>query len=116
MTVQKALDYLKNNEEKKTAGIYIHVKFTAINALEKQIPKPLKNLEYACDIYGNCPTCGKEYVFSNTGDFNYCPNCGQAILWPEKGLTAKEGAMFGEAFAAGFAAGIKEGLKNGNDL
>lgn len=58
----------------------------AIEALEKQIPKPLKELKNPNPIelgndYAACPNCGewlgkKKLVKHRC---NYCPKCGQAL-------------------------------------
>ena len=57
---------------------------TAINALEKQIPKKLK--DYTQPQYGCIPVCGvcNGIMDLMQGDLNYCPNCGQAIDWSDK--------------------------------
>jgi len=56
---------------------------TAMEALEKQIPKkPIKtkeNIRYSmCYI---CPNCQKN--FSGTGIASYCYHCGQALDWSD---------------------------------
>ena len=48
---------------------------TAIEALEKQIPKKLKD-----DGWLYCPICGRDVLMDR---FNYCPDCGQALDWSE---------------------------------
>ena len=48
---------------------------TAIEALEKQIPKELKE-----DGWLYCPICGRDVLLDR---FNYCPDCGQALDWSE---------------------------------
>lgn len=60
----------------------------AIQALEKQIPKK-PNLEgdgYADGllVYDTwiCPCCEKHYEV-DYDEYDYCPNCGQAIDWSE---------------------------------
>lgn len=55
---------------------------TAINALEKQIPKkPIpteeQNIRYVMNY--TCPSCGKHFI--GTGIANYCYHCGQALDW-----------------------------------
>ena len=62
---------------------------TAIEALEKQLPKR-PNFEgdgYASDgtfVYDTweCPNCG-EYYEVDYDDYDYCPKCGQKIDWSE---------------------------------
>ena len=55
----------------------------AIIALEKQIPYPLKPNK--CKG-GAIPVCGKCGGIMDLiqGDLDYCPNCGQKLLWEEK--------------------------------
>lgn len=37
-----------------------------------------------CDTW-DCPTCGETFVIEgDTGKCNYCPNCGQKLLWDDK--------------------------------
>lgn len=48
---------------------------TAIKALEKQIPKKLKD-----DGWLYCPICGRDVLMDR---FDYCPDCGQALDWSE---------------------------------
>ena len=48
---------------------------TAIEALEKQIPKKLKD-----DGWLYCPICGRDVLMDR---FDYCPDCGQALDWSE---------------------------------
>lgn len=60
--------------------------YTVIAALEKQMPK---KPDYEGDGYADgelvydtwiCPCCGKHYEI-DYDDYDYCPNCGQHILW-----------------------------------
>lgn len=53
----------------------------ACECMEKQIAKKVNNYESACDIYGNCPTCGQEYSFEKGNKPNYCIECGQKMDW-----------------------------------
>ena len=53
----------------------------ACEALEKQIPKRMANIEIIYGRYGDCPSCDLSYQFTDYGDFNFCPNCGQKIDW-----------------------------------
>ena len=48
----------------------------ALNALEKQIPKKLKD-----DGWLYCPICGRDVLLDR---FNYCPDCGQALDWSDE--------------------------------
>ena len=47
----------------------------ALNALEKQIPKKLKDNGW---LY--CPICGRDVLMDR---FDYCPDCGQALDWSD---------------------------------
>lgn len=47
----------------------------AIEALEKQIPKKLKD-----DGWLYCPICGRDVLMDR---FDYCPDCGQALDWSD---------------------------------
>ena len=52
----------------------------SIEALEKQIPKKVKNIiKRPNGLYGNCPDCNHALLKEN-----YCPRCGQAIDWSEE--------------------------------
>ena len=53
-----------------------------VNALEKQIPKKLLDIEgdYTA-LYGSCPNC-KNIVCDNE-DYRFCNECGQALDWGE---------------------------------
>lgn len=65
------------------------VRKVAIKALEKQIPtKPdLEGDGYADGhlVYDTwiCPCCEKHYEV-DYDDYDYCPNCGQAIDWSKE--------------------------------
>ena len=48
---------------------------TAIEALEKQIPKKLKD-----DGWLYCPICGRDVLMDR---FDYCCHCGQALDWSD---------------------------------
>ena len=56
-----------------------------IEGVGKQIRKKVER--YSCNIVGemtfNCPSCNLEYYVTDYEDFNFCPNCGQKILWEE---------------------------------
>lgn len=64
-------DYVTSN-----AAIY-----TAIEAIEKQIPKKPKHIE--TDGFGYCPNCGEcaETMGYDAIQFNFCDKCGQCIDW-----------------------------------
>ena len=77
MTDSKAVELLKNNEERRTAGTYIVVKHLSIIALEKQIPKKPDRWKsgYAC-----CYSCKRGIVRED----NYCCYCGQKLDWSDE--------------------------------
>lgn len=57
---------------------------TAIEALEKQLPKKPDIMDYILgDINFKCPTCKSEYICEKGYEHFYCPNCGQKIKWSE---------------------------------
>lgn len=55
----------------------------AIKALEKQIPKKVKNREFEC---ASCPECGTTVIMlaNELENEKYCPQCGQALDWSEE--------------------------------
>jgi hypothetical protein len=80
MTVEKAVEILKANNEKRVAAIYASCKRLAIEALEKQIPKePLKKSTEYNGEYGYCPCCNS--ILAEYADFKRCRECGQALKW-----------------------------------
>ena len=51
-----------------------------VQALEKQIPKKVvKDGKWSY----KCPCCGSRYEI-DYDEYDFCPNCGQAIDWSEK--------------------------------
>lgn len=83
MTLQEAINALKQINLKRVHPFYdweemLEVRDIAINALEKQIPKELKD-----DGWLYCPICGRDVLLDR---FNYCPDCGQALDWSDTAL------------------------------
>lgn len=92
MTPQEAFKVLSdthfsvNNEaEEQKCRVYQAAFKTAIEALEKQIPKKLDIVgeEYIVEKdewekYYECPTCGNPYA-----DDSFCSCCGQALDWSD---------------------------------
>lgn len=88
------MDYKRAIEIVKDFGIrgyptYKEAKLLAIEALEKQMPKPVKyNNRHGegRDIYNrdyfNCPACGRR--LRNKQKDPYCGRCGQAIDWTQE--------------------------------
>lgn len=89
MTAEEAIKALKHINLTRVHPFYsweemAEVRDTAIEALEKQIPKkPLNQSEEYDRTYGNCPCCG-EMVVDYPDDFRVCSNCGQVIDWGEE--------------------------------
>lgn len=85
--LEKLKNYGSAIEERKKKHIELYN--TAIEALEKQLPKK-PNFEgdgYAPDgtfVYDTweCPNCGECYEV-DYDDYDYCPKCGQKIDWSE---------------------------------
>lgn len=85
--VREAIDFIKTLI---TAGNGDDRLYTAIEALEKQLPKQpnFSGDGYAPDgtfVYDTweCPCCGKEYEV-DYDEYDYCPNCGQRLDWSEE--------------------------------
>ena len=83
MNIRKVIKYLKESKCDQKQGenyqqYHNSVLNTAIEALEKQIPKKpekiLKAFEYR---FGDCPNCNK----SSDVNYKYCKNCGQKLDW-----------------------------------
>ena len=90
MTESKAVELLKNNEERRTSGTYIVVKHLSIIALEKQIPKKtvIKPTSYCHAYY--CPVCNS-YIHSIAtrrevilAENIFCGVCGQKLDWSDE--------------------------------
>ena len=84
--VREAIDFIKTLI---TAGNGDDRLYTAIEALEKQLPKKptYEGDGYAPDgtfVYDawECPNCGECYEV-DYDDYDYCPKCGQKIDWSE---------------------------------
>lgn len=89
MTTERAIEIL--NPEHREHYESIEPVNTAcrmgMEALEKQIPKKVNNLEIFCDIgacvpktkSGNCPICNNFMI----GNHTYCNDCGQALDWSD---------------------------------
>ena len=85
MTESEAINFLKNNEERKSASRYIRVKQLSISTLEKQIPKKpveMKSTDKLLQGYFACPICGG-WVGMDEYLNKFCAGCGQAIDWSE---------------------------------
>lgn len=87
--VREAIEIIKSNYP--TSGYYMLCEAldTAIEVLEKQLPKKptYEGDGYAPDgtfVYDTweCPNCGECYEV-DYDDYDYCPKCGQKIDWSE---------------------------------
>ena len=94
MTNQEAIKMFKERLEKhghrNIVPEYLKAMEMAIKALEKQIPKkPTYDGDgYAPDgtfVWDEwlCPCCRSRYEI-DYDEYDFCPNCGQAIDWSEK--------------------------------
>lgn len=93
MKPQEVIDILKmfttDKFQRCTSSEFDDAIYTAIEALEKQLPKPIyehieTRLIYKAryDKY-RCSECGfiKEFADGRTAQYKYCPQCGQRISW-----------------------------------
>lgn len=79
-----------NGETEVLNNKYCNASRVAISAIEKQIPKKPKRIEYVDGgAEDDCPNCGKRIcmVFGNGDTFRwqmpYCCDCGQKLDWEE---------------------------------
>ena len=92
MTAQEAIKRLQYERPAREYHSNLNEVFDmAIEALEKQISKKPDyegdgcwNGELVYDTW-ICPCCGKHYEVDYE-EYDYCPNCGQAIYWDEEGV------------------------------
>ena len=85
--LEKLENYGSAIEERKKKHIGLYN--TAIEALEKQLPKKpnfegdgyAPNGTFVYDTW-ECPNCGECYEV-DYDDYDYCPKCGQKIDWSE---------------------------------
>lgn len=87
MTENEAIKLIENDlklHSKDLSSKYKNGLRMAIQALEKQIPKKLK--EHTQSQYGCIPVCGvcNGIMDLMQGDLNYCPNCGQKLDWSDE--------------------------------
>ena len=82
MTESRAVELLKNNEERRTAGTYIVVKHLSIIALEKQIAKKPVKKSFIVPYEGInvCPSCKQPLDDKR----HYCSKCGQKLDWSDE--------------------------------
>lgn len=94
---------LKNNLKNwgawdfKAYQLQEHEARTAIDALDKQIPKKLNNLHIGTfSVTGTCPVCNSDIISLNDppehgeAETSFCRYCGQRIGWDERTLRGEE--------------------------
>ena len=74
MEIKEAVNVMKKYTNKPISKTVIEAHNMAIAALEKQIPKKVDE-DDCCPL---CHTYGKD---DNGVAGDYCPNCGQKLLW-----------------------------------
>lgn len=92
MTPQEVIDILKmfttDKFQRCTSSEFDDAIYVSIKALEKRIPM---EPDYEGDGYADgelvydtwiCPNCGRHYEV-DYDDYEYCPQCGQAIDWSD---------------------------------
>lgn len=80
LTPQEAIKELSYDNTAYGGKYTKEVRETAINALEKQIPKKVNNREEHADyIEGNCPDCDLPVCDVD----NYCSKCGCLLDWSD---------------------------------
>ena len=83
MKPERAVEILTTNKERKTATTYLRCKYTAIEALVKQIPQ--KPLWIDSVPHSKCPICNNVVAtYIDSPKLPYCAWCGQKLDWGEK--------------------------------
>lgn len=82
MTIQEKIKLLKNLTFKDDTNCMNEARDTAIESMEKQIPKKVVNRGQGHGAECMCPNCGK--YLGDDADWHYdqtkyCNNCGQAL-------------------------------------
>lgn len=62
---------------------------TIMESLEKQMPKKViweneKNSKTYLFSWAYCPNCGSDMCDKHNEEFQFCPDCGQALDWSEE--------------------------------
>ena len=86
MTYQEAIENLKilkiSEDDSSVGKLKIQTYNTAIEALEKQIPKkPMGEKYKLIGGFGKCPNCNN--FIDDMRSYRVCSRCGQAIDWSE---------------------------------
>lgn len=87
MTENKAIkEFQQNIDMPFGSNISREASELAIQALEKRIPKKVKNSGERIPFEWYCPNCGEllcDDGYKDT-DIKYCDNCGQMIDWSDE--------------------------------
>ena len=83
---QAAIDRLKREEKVLYTPTGMNYLIRAIKDLPPVNPQPKTGHWINGDCKGgNCSICGEYYAFyPESGDFNYCPNCGAKMVEPQE--------------------------------
>ena len=87
MTENEAIEVIKSNRPTSGYVLLNEALGTAINALEKQIPKkpPVINRPSIFVKVPVCPNCStSEHYQPLYGKTKYCNNCGQKLDWSDE--------------------------------
>lgn len=99
MTPQEVIDILKmfttDKFQRCTSSEFDDAIYTAIEALEKQIPKPIYEHIETRLIYKvrydkfRCSECGftTKFTDGHIAQYKYCPQCGRRIDWSSEDET-----------------------------
>lgn len=75
---KRALEYFRSRTDGK--GLDHNALAFAIQALEKQVPKRIKNAHSETI----CPCCGTNFYVEDLNTvmiYDFCPDCGQRLEW-----------------------------------
>ena len=87
MRPEEAIQVIRNSYIPKMFTELEEAMEVAIQALEKQVPKKVKNIRFSRDrelaehniMEGECPECGETMTGNTFGE--YCGSCGIALDW-----------------------------------
>lgn len=78
----RMVGWLKGTIEKIERMDDLSSKNLIISSLNKRIPKPVKKEEDLLTGCFSCPSCGELLRLPLIDKYDYCPYCGQHLLWP----------------------------------
>ena len=85
--VREAIDFIKTLITASNGNDRL---YTAIEALEKQLPEKVRLKQQRFSQACKCPDCGKTMIFKDETSYfcgarhKFCPDCGQRLVWPEE--------------------------------